>query len=161
MDQTKNAVGLGVKLEGLGHLILRYGLVVVVGWIGALKFTEYEDKGIEGLIVNSPFMAWANQLLGLRTFCGVVGASEIVIAVLIALRYVAPKASVVGGFGAILMFLTTLSFMFSTPGVLQPEGLPFLSPAVGEFLIKDIVLLGAAIWMTGDSIRASTAAPTE
>ncbi|HEX6567443.1 MAG TPA: DUF417 family protein [Chthoniobacterales bacterium] len=147
---------LGMRLENIGHIIIRYGVAIVVVWIGALKYTEYEDKGIEGLLANSPLMSWAYHLMGLRPLCAVIGTSEILIAFLLALRYAAPKVSVFGGLGAIGMFLTTLSFMFTTPGVLQPEGLPYLSGAIGEFLIKDIVLLGAAIWMTGDSLRAST-----
>jgi uncharacterized membrane protein YkgB len=40
------------------------------------------------------------------------------------------------------MFLTTLSFMLSTPRVWQPGyGFPFLSGA-GQFLVKDLLLLG-------------------
>jgi uncharacterized membrane protein YkgB len=48
---------------------------------------------------------------------------------------------VLGGVGAIGMFLTTLSFLFTTPGTLMPQGFPFSSGDVGEFLIKDIALL--------------------
>jgi reactive chlorine resistance protein C len=41
------------------------------------------------------------------------------------------------------MFLTTLSFLFSTPGW-EPSlgGFPALSGSVVQFLIKDVVLLG-------------------
>jgi uncharacterized membrane protein YkgB len=155
MDNIDRA-DLGTRLESIGQTIARYGLVVAVGWIGALKYTEYEDKGIEGLLVNSPFFSWADHLMGLRALCAVIGTAEILIAILLALRYAAPKASIVGGIGAIGMFLTTLSFIFTTPGVLQPEGFPYLSGAIGEFLIKDLVLLGAAVWMTGDSLRAAS-----
>ncbi len=155
MSTTEQTAGFGTKLENIGHLVIRYGVVIVVGWIGALKYTDYEDKGIEGLLVNSPLMSWADHLLGLKTLCAVIGTSEIIIAALLALRYLSPKASVLGGIGSIGMFLTTLSFMFTTPGTLMPFGFPFLSGDIGEFLVKDIVLLGAAIWMTGDSLRAS------
>ena len=50
------------------------------------------------------------------------------------------------------MFLTTLSFLFSTPGW-EPTlgGFPALSASVGQFLIKDVVLLGAAIWSFGEA----------
>jgi reactive chlorine resistance protein C len=58
-----------------------------------------------------------------------------------------PKASALGGALAILMFLTTLSFIFSTLGW-EPslDGFPALSAMPGQFLLKDVVLLGAAIW---------------
>jgi uncharacterized membrane protein YkgB len=154
MNDTQGA-GAGMKLERIGQLIVRYGLAIVVGWIGALKYTEYEGKEIEGLLVKCPFISWAYHLMGLRILCSVIGTTEILIAILLALRYIAPKISILGGVGAIAMFLTTVSFLFTTPGALQPEGFPYLSGAVGEFLIKDLVLLGAALWMTGDSLRAS------
>ena len=53
------------------------------------------------------------------------------------------------------MFLTTLTFLFSTPGVIEPSlGFPALSALPGQFLIKDVVLLGAALWTTGEALRA-------
>jgi uncharacterized membrane protein YkgB len=59
------------------------------------------------------------------------------------------------------MFLTTLSFLFSTPGW-EPSlgGVPALSGAVGQFLVKDFVLLGAALWCFGEAWTAA-AAPTK
>jgi uncharacterized membrane protein YkgB len=152
---TGASKGIGMKMENIGHIVIRYGVVIAVGWIGALKYTNYEEKGIEGLLVNSPLMSWAHHLMGLKTLCAVIGTSELIIAALLAVRYLSPKASLLGGIGAIGMFLTTLSFLFTTPGTLMPQGFPFLSGDVGEFLIKDIALLGAAIWMTGDSLRAT------
>ena len=43
-----------------------------------------------------------------------------------------------------LLFINTLSFLFTTPGVgdAAAGGFPALSP-VGQFLIKDVVLLGS------------------
>jgi uncharacterized membrane protein YkgB len=142
------------KLENIGHLLIRYGIVIAVLWIGSLKYTLYEDKGIEGLLVNSPLFAWAHHSFGLRALCTVIGTTEIILAFLVAIRPFSPKLSLVGSLGMIVMFLTTLSFMLTTPGTFQPEGFPFLSGDVGEFLIKDIALLGGALWMTGDCLRA-------
>lgn len=42
------------------YLLLRYGLVLVLGWIGAMKFTAYEAEGIKSLIETSPLMSWMN-----------------------------------------------------------------------------------------------------
>ncbi|MFY9988883.1 MAG: DUF417 family protein, partial [Chthoniobacterales bacterium] len=73
-------------------------------------------------------------------------------AILIGLRHWSARASAFGSAAAILMFLTTLSFLFSTPGW-EPTlgGFPALSASVGQFLIKDVVLLGAAIWSFGEA----------
>lgn len=52
------------------------------------------------------------------------------------------------------MFLTTLSFVITTPGVWQAGyGFPALAASPGQFLVKDVVLLGAAIWTLADSLR--------
>ncbi len=57
---------------------------------------------------------------------------------------------------AIVMFLTTISFLFSAPGW-EPSlgGFPALSASVGQFLVKDVVLLGAAIWTCGEAYSAN------
>jgi uncharacterized membrane protein YkgB len=44
------------------------------------------------------------------------------------------------------MFLTTLSFLFTTPGWEPTLGFPAISALPGQFVLKDIVLLGAAIF---------------
>jgi uncharacterized membrane protein YkgB len=55
----------------------------------------------------------------------------------------------------VLLFLGTLSFLFTTPGVTAAGGFPVLSARPGQFLIKDLVLLGAALWTLGDSLGAA------
>ena len=141
------------KITALGHRVLRYGLALVIGWIGMMKFTGYEAQGIEPLVAHSPFLGWMYRIWTVRQFAAGLGFVEISIAILIALRPWLRKASAIGSAVAVLMFLTTLSFLFSTPGW-EPTlgGFPALSGAVGQFLLKDLVLLGAAIWSLGESL---------
>ena len=68
-----------------------------------------------------------------------------------------PRLSAVGSAIAILLFLGTLSFLFTTPGVTAAGGFPVLSVMPGQFLLKDLVLLGAALWTLGDSLGAAKA----
>jgi len=79
---------------------------------------------------------------------------EIAIAVMIALRPVSARVSALGNALAVVMFLTTVSFLFSTPGW-EPSlgGFPALSVAPGQFVLKDLVLLGAAVWLLGESLK--------
>ena len=67
------------------------------------------------------------------------------------------RVSAIGSGLAVGVFLTTLSFLFSTPGVAEPSvgGFPAVSVLPGQFLLKDIVLLGAAIWLTGEAWEAT------
>ena len=73
---------------------------------------------------------------------------------LIALRSVSPKVSAVGSILAIGLFPTTLSFLFSTPGWEPSLGFPALSAMPGQFLLKDVVYLGASVWLLGESLKA-------
>lgn len=146
---------LAARVEAAGRLAVPYSLVVVLVYIGALKFTAYEAEGISGLVRNSPLMSWTYSFFSVRGLSAIIGFSELVIAGLIALRPWSARASAVGGLLAIGMFLTTLSFLFSTPGVVEASvGFPALSGMPGQFLLKDVVLLGASLWTLGDSLKA-------
>ena len=146
----------GYKLENIGANIIRYGLVIVLLWVGALKFTAYEAEGIQGLVSNSPFMSWMLSVMSLRTAAALIGVIEITLGLMIATRPFAPFVSAIGSIGAIIMFLTTLTFIFTTPGVWQPGyGFPFPSPMPGQFLAKDLLFLGAAVWTAGEALRAA------
>jgi len=148
--------GAGRTLEEIGAKVIRYGLVVILLSVGALKFTAYEAEGIQGLVANSPLMSWGYSVLSVRGFSALIGVIEIILGLLIATRPFAPKLSAIGSIGAIFMFLITLTFLLTTPGVWQPGyGFPFPSPMPGQFLVKDLMLLGAAIWTAGEALRAS------
>jgi reactive chlorine resistance protein C len=155
--QTFRAVDQRLLLGG-GNII-RYGLVVVIVWIGALKFTASEATRIQPFIEHSPFMSWLNVVFSVRALSAVLGTIEISAAVLIALRRWFPLPSAVGSALATLLFIGTLSFLFTTPGVTDAAagGFPALS-SVGQFLLKDLVLLGASVWTLGESLSAATAA---
>ena len=151
-SSRRSAVPMGSRLEAIGSLVLRYGLVLVIGWIGLMKFTAYEAHGIQPLVAHSPLLSWMYGLLTVEQFSQGLGTVEVMIAVLIGLRHWSAKASALGSGLAVLMFLTTLSFVFSTPGW-EPSlgGFPALSGSVGQFLVKDVVLLGASIWTLGEA----------
>ena len=153
---SRPSIETGSRLQAVGSLVLRYGLVLVVGWIGLMKFTEYEAKGIQPMVAHSPLMSWMYGFLTVRAFSNALGVVEVAIAILIGIRHWSAKACALGSAGAVLMFLTTLSFLFSTPGW-EPSlgGFPALSALPGQFLLKDIVLLGAALWSFGEALTSS------
>ena len=45
-DTTREQRAMSSRVEAFGRQLARYGLVVVVGWIGLMKFTAYEAEGI-------------------------------------------------------------------------------------------------------------------
>jgi uncharacterized membrane protein YkgB len=101
-------------------------------------------------------MKWLLTALGIRAFSNLVGVVEIATGVLLALRPVSAFAAAIGSSLAIATFLTTLSFLFTTPGWEQSlGGFPALSALPGQFLLKDVVLLGAAVWSLREAVGAA------
>jgi uncharacterized membrane protein YkgB len=143
-----------VKLEFFAQRLLRFGLVLILFWIGAMKFTAHEAEAIKPLVETSPFLSWLYRIFDLRTVSNIFGVTEITAGMMIALHPVLPRLAVLGSTVAVLTFLTTLSFLISLPGW-EPKlgGFPALS-GTGGFLIKDFVLLGTALWTLGESWAA-------
>ena len=139
----------------VGALAARYGLVIVIGWIGALKFTDYEANGIQPLVANSPLMSWVYGIFSVTAFSTMLGVIELATAVLLAVKPWWPKVSVLGSVMAVGLFLATISFLVTTPGIWEESagGFPALS-STGQFLIKDVALIGLAVWTLGDALRA-------
>lgn len=144
---------IALRVSYVGYRVLRYGLALVIGWIGLMKFTAYEAAGIQPLVAHSPAMGWMVTVAILYHFLTVRQFSD-------GLGPWSAKASAIGSAMAMLMFVTTLSFLFSTPEW-EPSlgGFPALSAGGGQFLLKDVVLLGAAIWSLGEALSASTTYP--
>ncbi len=137
----------------VGQHVMRYGLVLVLLWIGGMKFTRYEAQGIKGLVENSPVLSWVYQLLSVQECSNLIGVTEVMIGALIAARPFSARLAAMGSALAVVVFLTTLSFMATTTGIFETSagGFPALSVLPGQFLLKDVVLLGAALWSLGES----------
>jgi uncharacterized membrane protein YkgB len=143
-------------IQTAGAYLLRYGLVLVLAWIGFMKFTAYEAMAIHPLVGNSPLMSWVYAIFSERAFSAILGIVEVSIAAMIALRPLSAKVSAIGSVLAAVMFLTTLTFLFSTPGwEASLGGFPALSVVPGQFIIKDIVLFAAAVWSLGEALPSA------
>lgn len=144
---------LGAWAETLGDHACRYGLVLILIWIGAMKFTAIEAEAIRPFVENSPLLAWTYPVFGIQGLSNILGLTEIVVGLLIATRPWLPRVSAVGSLLAVGMFLTTLSFLVTTPGAWADAigGFPAID-VLGQFLIKDVALLATAIWSFGEAL---------
>lgn len=172
------------SLDRFGMSLLRLALVIVLVWIGGLKFAKYEADSIVPLVANSPVMSFLyhhpapeyraymnkegelnaahrqwHESNGTYPFAYGLGLVIISIGILIALHPLLPQVAAVGSFLLILMACTTLSFVVTTPEAWvsalgdATHGFPFLS-GVGRLIIKDTIMLGAAVVTLADSARA-------
>ena len=150
-DQAERLLGHADQISRIAPYV---SLAIIYAWFGGMKFTAYEAEGLVPLVQNSPLLSWFYALFSVRGFSTFLGFVELSIGLLIVLRLVNPIFSAAGGLLSAGLFVTTLSFMISTPGVIVPElGVPAISVAPGQFLLKDIGLLAASFWVFVDSLK--------
>lgn len=129
-------------LRKIGGFILRYSLVFFLLFFGALKWTPGEAHAIQSMVSHSPLLFWLYPAFGVQRGSEVIGLVELIVGVLILLRRWSPRLSAIGSLGAAATFVVTLSFLITTPNI--GEGAPFL--------LKDITLLGAALWTASEAL---------
>jgi len=135
---------------------LRWSLVVVFFWFGGMKFTAYEAFGIAPFIENSPIMSWLHVLFGIQGASYFLGVAELTTGVLLVIGSFNALFSVLGAFMSSMTFLVTITFFITTPGVFESSlgGFPAISAGIGQFLLKDLVLLGASLCLLKSSIKS-------
>jgi reactive chlorine resistance protein C len=141
------------ELGAAAMAVIRSALATNLVWIGALKWQQYEVDNIDPLVTSSPLFARLKGKLGARRLARLIGLTDVTLGALIGAKRVAPRASAVGSTAAVGIFLTTLSFLVTTPEAWQGRR-GMLSPA-GQFLLKDGVLLGAALLTASESLAAA------
>jgi uncharacterized membrane protein YkgB len=126
--------------------ILRWVMVLIFVSFGTQKFTPQSAAGIAQFISHSPFVSWL-QIFGLRGEAYVLGVVELTIAALLAAGAFSPILSAAGALMGVVTFAVTWSFFFTTPGVVNWSWStdPMAWNLTGEFLFKDIVLLGVCV----------------
>jgi len=142
---------LEARLASSGAIVLRYSLVFFFLAFGLYKFTPQEAAGIAPLMAHSPVLFWAGPLLGEQGASNFIGVVEIALGLMVAARAFAPRISGLGSLGMAGALVTTLSFLFTTPG-LDPQS------SDAGFLLKDLTLLGAALWGAAEAFAAARSA---
>lgn len=163
------------SLQNTGIHLTRWGIVIVLLWIGGLKAFRYEAVGIVPFVANSPTMnffykydapeykkhmnkegeykpeniQWHKEN-NTYTFSYGLGAYIVLIGILIALYPISPALSAIGSFLAFIMSLVTLSFLVTTsetwvPALGDSEHGVPYLSAAGRLVIKDIIMMGASV----------------
>jgi uncharacterized membrane protein YkgB len=139
-----------VDARHLSFLICSVGMIVMLLWAGSYKMTAPGAEGIVPLVSNSPLIWWHFKLLGPYVGSDIIGLTEIAAALLLIAGYFKPKAGIVGGLMATLMFFTTSTMVLSTPGAIISvpgiEHMRYMS-FLGLFLFKDVISLGVSFYL--------------
>src|SRR5258708_19943615 len=126
-----------------GQVVARYSVVFFFLAFGLMKFTPAEAAAIHPLLSHSPFLFWLPRLFDQQLSSDIVGVVEIALAVMMASRPFTPRISAIGSYGIAASLVITLSFLVTTPQ---------LYPALSSFIVRDLTLLGVALWPAGDPL---------
>ena len=108
---------------------------IVLAWIGGMKFTELEAKGIEDLVANSPLMFWLYLLFDVQTTSDLIGVYDIIALLILGLGLKYSALLVPGIIMSGAVFVVTQTFLFTTPGAFSADT---IITGTGQFLIKDL-----------------------
>jgi uncharacterized membrane protein YkgB len=149
-NNTKNRAEL---ITTIGENAIRFSIALVLIWIGAMKFSAYEAGAIEGLIASSPLTSWLYSVFSLQGASNFIGTVEIATAIALLLTPLNRVVGIVGSLGAIATFAVTSSLLLTAP-VWEASlgGFPALNVVPGQFLVKDLVLLAASVWLLGKAL---------
>lgn len=143
----------GATILKAGRTISLVGVILPLLLIGLLKFTDIEIDALKPVIAYTPWLVWLYPVFGEAGASFFLGIVELITALLLIASVWSPRAGVVGGLLALLTFTVTVSTMLALPiWEAGSGGFPFLN-GFGQFLIKDVALLGIAAIVLGDSIR--------
>jgi uncharacterized membrane protein YkgB len=120
------------------------GVVLVMGWIGCMKFFLFEAEGIEPLLRNHLAFSWMYRFWGVQGVSNIIGAVELLFALAIMLGLLWERLMVLAMIGISVTVACTISFMFTLPGWSPDAYFPILNRS-GIFLLKDLFLLAAML----------------
>lgn len=134
---------------------LRWALVVIFLWLGAMKFTGYEAMSIAPLVSHNPLTSWLISAFGVQGTSNLIGTVELATAAALIAGAFNGALSFIGGLMSCMTFFITLTFFLTTPGVAEPSlgGFPAISVLPGQFLLKDLVLLAASYCIARSSLH--------
>lgn len=132
------------QLNRLSLKLIWAGVILVMVWIGGMKFTQIEADGIERLMTTSPFFSWIYDLFSVLHGSYFIGIIELVAVLGLLLGYKYAWARTLGLSVAALTFLATQSFVISLPAYELSHGFPLLTGS-GQFIVKDLVLLAGCL----------------
>jgi uncharacterized membrane protein YkgB len=131
-----------MKANNTGYTIGVAAITIALIWIGTLKFTAMEAMMIKHYVENSFLLSWMYKFLSVGAASMVIGTIEIITGILILASFWYPQAGKIGGIMAIIIFLTTLSFLLTTPMTWKiAEGLP----VTDFFVFKDLAFLAISV----------------
>ncbi len=138
--------------------ILRASMVFTFYIFSYQKWHSFEAHQITPFIAHSPLVFWLIPAFGVRGAGFFLGTSEIIFGTLILLGFWNHKLGILGALGSVITFLGTVTIIPFLPDAWAREagGFPAMYLPVA-FLMKDVVMLAASIYLLRHDVEAAAA----
>jgi uncharacterized membrane protein YkgB len=149
----------GLLKEDLDYHLIRGAMVIMFLFFGYQKWFAYEAEVLVPYISNGPLIFWLYPLFGIRGASWFLGVAEWLFGALLFLGFWNKKLGILGAIGSCGTFIATVTIIpFMPNGWDPPAGFPAMAGNV-PFLMKDVVLLAASVYLLRqDVLRVALAA---
>lgn len=147
MNGTVLKINKESRTGRIGYYISLFGAALIMLWIGIFKFTPTEAEGIKNLVENHFLTFFVYDIVSVQTVSNAIGTIEIIIALLLVFSVKFASLRKYAAIGMIVTFLTTISYLFTTPGIWRMvDGVP----VTDFFILKDLMLLGFGLMILNE-----------
>jgi uncharacterized membrane protein YkgB len=155
----RTLAGSGLLREDLDYHLIRGSLVFIFLIFGYQKWFEYEAHAVLPFIAHGPLTFWLVPAFGVRGASIFLGVCEWTFGALLFLGFWNHRLGVLGAAGSTLTFVATVTIIpfFPNGWATQAGGFPAMTVPVA-FLVKDVVLLAASIYLLKQDVARSLAA---
>lgn len=143
-----------INFKKTGYNTAVIASIVLLVWIGYFKFTPTEAMAIKPYVSNSFLMNWMYKIGSVQAVSNFIGIIEITTGLLLIASFWSRHAGLIAGYLGMIIFLTTLSFLITTPGAWKVIDGVFMTDA---FVLKDIGYLGISFLVIGHQSKSDVA----
>jgi uncharacterized membrane protein YkgB len=149
---------LGILREDVDYHLIRASMVIIFFFFGYQKWFQYEVERLIPYISNGPLIFWLYPALGMRGATWFLGASEWTFGTLLFLGFWNKKLGILGALSSTVTFITTVTIIPFMPDGWDAAagGFPAMTGNV-PFLMKDVVLLAASIYLLKQDVKKEIA----
>jgi len=137
-----------MKFSKTGYILGVSATALVLLWIGIFKFTPSEAAAIKPYVANSFLMSWLYNVASVQMVSNLIGVFEIITGLFLLGSFKSAKAGKIGGYLSLIIFITTLSFLITTPHVWKFRDRVLITDF---FVVKDLAFLAIALQVIGQS----------
>ena len=152
-------IRLGILKENLDYYLVRAALAFIFLIFGYQKWFAFEAQAVVPFIRHGPLTFWLLPVFGARGATIFLGVTEWIFAVFLLLGFWNHRLGVLGSAGATFTFIATVTIIpFLPDGWAAPAGgFPAMTLPMA-FLMKDVVLLAASLYLLKQDVARAIAA---